>query len=349
MQEPRHRRSSWRLTAAAVVLLTATMPLRAQTHPPDPGPEQVIAGWSTPQAHPLTGHVWLARDGRLVNVAAPARHGPLSPTLTEVLGLRGATHVLLGEVHDNPQHHLLRASLVSGLAPVVVSEHISEDQRGALDTFLAALVPGAKPSIDEFFKAMQWDRNGWPDQSMFRSLYMAALPRLRPGNVARERIRAVARGGAAALAVEERSRYGLDVDLPTPLADALNEELRGSHCGLLPERAIPGMAVAQRLRDAHLAAAMLAASTEARPVVLLAGNGHVRTDRGVPWHLRQRRADGPIVSVMLVEVSDGRDDPLAYVPRAPDGTPAADAIVLTPRAQREDPCESMRNHMQKKG
>jgi hypothetical protein len=46
--------------------------------------------------------------------------------------------------------------------------------------------------------------------------------------------------------------------------------------------------------------------------------------------------------VMFVEVVDGKIDAEAYVPRDPDGKPAADYLVFTPRAERPDPCEKMR-------
>ena len=76
--------------------------------------------------------------------------------------------------------------------------------------------------------------------------------------------------------------------------------------------------------------------------ILIAGNGHVRSDRGVPWHLRRRAPDARIVSVVLVEVEDGRMDPTGYLPRDPEGRPAADLAIFTPRAERGDPCESLR-------
>ena len=129
------------------------------------------------------------------------------------------------------------------------------------------------------------------------------------------------------------------------LQDALLTELEESHCGMMPKTAFGNMAFAQRYRDAHLADAVLKAAEKQGSAILLAGNGHVRTDRGVPAYLRQRAPDRKVVSVMLIEVEDGKTDPQAYVPRDPDGKPVADYIVLTPRQQRPDPCEAMRARM----
>jgi len=76
--------------------------------------------------------------------------------------------------------------------------------------------------------------------------------------------------------------------------------------------------------------------------ILIAGNGHVRADRGVPWHLRQRARETPVTTVLLMEVEDGQTEPADYVPRGPDGRPAADHVIFTPRAERADPCEALR-------
>jgi uncharacterized iron-regulated protein len=92
---------------------------------------------------------------------------------------------------------------------------------------------------------------------------------------------------------------------------------------------------------------LLKASEKHGSAILIAGNGHVRNDRGVPWYIRQRAPDRKVVSVMLVEVEDGRNYAEAYVPRDPDGKPAADYIIFTPRAEREDPCVKMRSGMTK--
>jgi uncharacterized iron-regulated protein len=102
------------------------------------------------------------------------------------------------------------------------------------------------------------------------------------------------------------------------------------------------MAAAQRYRDAHLADALLSAEARHGSAILIAGNGHVRADRGVPWHIRQRQPGAEVLSVLLVEVEAGKTDPASYLPRDPNGKPAADLLIFTPRAERADPCEKLR-------
>jgi len=51
---------------------------------------------------------------------------------------------------------------------------------------------------------------------------------------------------------------------------------------------------------------------------------------------------------MMVEVEEGKSDPATYLPRDPDGKPAADMLIFTPRHERPDPCAKMREQFQRK-
>ena len=57
------------------------------------------------------------------------------------------------------------------------------------------------------------------------------------------------------------------------------------------------------------------------------------------------RLHEPSPNRLLVEVEEGKTDAQAYVERDPDGKAVMDYVVLTPRAQRTDPCEAMRAAM----
>lgn len=355
------RTSRIRIAFAFMALAVTTLSPQADAD----SPENVVASWAAQSSHPLTGKVLDPRTGRLVDGAAPTGESRRKAVIT-ALGIATARFILLGEVHGNAEHHRLRAALIDDLTgltrfgrtihPPVVVEHIRADQAAALEDFRAFAADLHPPPLAlDLFRMIEWERSGWPSASIFRPLYdtiLGARLRLVAGEPARERIRLVAREGLGRLATldaAEHRRLRLDQRLEPPLAAALDAELAGSHCGMLPAQAIPRMAEAQRYRDAHLADAMIREAPILEPVILLAGNGHVRSDRGVPWHLRLRAPGMAIAAILLVEVDDQRTDPASYVPRAPDGRAAADAIVFTPRAKREDPCERMRAHMQKKG
>jgi uncharacterized iron-regulated protein len=263
--------------------------------------------------------------------------------------------VLLGEIHDNPAHHLLRAWLIRNSRktlqdwqPAIVFEQIRSDQQVALDQFHEAR-KGGSATADDLFRLLDWEKSGWPSAEIYKPLIEAALAADLPiyaGDAPRERMPALARG--TPLTDEERGRLGLDKPMPQDLLDALVAELKDSHCGMLPDSAMAGMSLAQRYRDAHLADAVLAAAERHGSAILIAGNGHVRSDRGVPWYIRQRSPQTLVESVMMVEVEEGKSDPAAYLPRHPDGKPAADMLIFTPRHERPDPCAKMREQFQRK-
>ncbi len=256
--------------------------------------------------------------------------------------------LILGEIHDNARHHRLRAAVLdSGILPLpeppaIVFEQFRTDHQPAIDAFMA--LPKEGRTLDAFFKAVEWDKSGWSKydyKPLFEAVLAAGLP-IYAGDAPRNVIRNAAKEGAASIPPEEQKRLGLDVPQPDLLNDASLTEIEASHCDMMPKSAFGGMAFAQRVRDATLADVTLKARDKHGSAIVIAGNGHGRSDRGVPWYLRQRAPALKVVTVALVEVEAGKTDPEAYVPRDPDGKPAADAVIFTPRAERGDPCEAFR-------
>jgi uncharacterized iron-regulated protein len=258
--------------------------------------------------------------------------------------------VVLGEIHDNPYHHRLRAALLNAFEELklsgrvksengrsVIVEQLTVDQQPMIDQHAAT---DAARQVDDFLKAIDWSSSGWAKHE-YRPLFDAALAAKMPiyaGDVPKSIIRQAAKQGETAIAPEERARLKLDVPLPANQQDAVLTELEASHCGMMPKTAFTGMAFAQRLRDATLADVALKAHAAHGSAIVMAGNGHVRGDRGIAWYIRQREPNIKVVTVALVEVEDGKTDPAAYVPRDPEGKPAVDYVVFTPKNVRPDPC-----------
>lgn len=299
--------------------------------------------------HPLLGRMLVFDRSQGSTGAATAV--PVNATGEALLAAAkwtAADFVLLGEIHDNPFHHRLRAAMMGAWRCVkpsrggtAVFEHIRADQSDAIAGPPSEPDQAAAALLDR----LAWGKSGWPDAAMFRPLlaavYAARLD-IRAGEPPQGRARQVARQGLPALAIDEISRLGLARSFDAPLAEALAEELNSGHCGMLPDAAIPALALSQRYRDAHLARAMLDAARSDATVFLIAGNGHVRSDRGVPWHLAGANPGLRTVTFSLVEVQEDRIDPGGYVPRDPAGEPAADVVIFTPRAPRGDPCDRMK-------
>ena len=254
--------------------------------------------------------------------------GPLSREQA-LAALRRADHVLLGEVHDNPIHHRERAALLAALAdqrPTVVFEQFAR----SADAALATPVGG---DLEAWVARAGFDRQGWA-WPLHRPLVEAALAgklRLRGGNLQRDEARQIARQGAAAAPPDLAA--ALAQPLPAAAAEALDRGLLDGHCGQLPAAALPRMRDAQAARDAAMADALLrAAADSATPTVLIAGNGHVRRDHGVPLWLARREPAAKVVSVGFLEAgADGG------VPTSAERT-VYDIVWVTPRQPRPDPC-----------
>ena len=69
-----------------------------------------------------------------------------------------------------------------------------------------------------------------------------------------------------------------------------------------------------------------------RGAVLLAGNGHVRRDIGVPFWLPADAARGAVSIGVLEQSDDGS---------VPESAADFDAYVITQRAERTDPCKEL--------
>lgn len=292
-----------------------------------------LGAWQAPlgREHPLTGRIW---D---VNAA-----GFVTPD-TLAARLAGARYVLLGERHDNPDHHrvqaaLVRALLAAGRRPAVAFEMFSADDAPALARHLAAAPRDGAGLAD----AVGWARSGWPSWAFYQPIAQAALDAGLPivaANLAPRTARALARGDRSALPDGLADRYALDRPLPHGGQAALADEIRASHCGHLSGERIEGMVLAQRARDAALADSMFTASREG--AVLIAGAGHVRTDRGVPVYLRARDPGGPIAALAPLEVRDEWTRPADYA-EAFGGRLPYDWVWFTPRMGDVDPCARFR-------
>jgi uncharacterized iron-regulated protein len=278
--------------------------------------------------HPLVGRIWSARERRFV-------------AERELLAAAGrARFLLLGERHGNPDHHALQARLVaaaaSGGRPVaLVAEQLDFAQQPAID--------GCRDDCVDFGAELGgrvgWAQSGWPPYGLYAAVFEAAAQARAPvyaGNPGAARVRALSRGEPASAAEawagtarEPLTRRG---------RERLVQALVAGHCGHLPaERAEP-LVHAQRLRDAAMAATLAAAAGSDGIAVLIAGNGHVRRDYGIPTLLRDART----VVVGFTEVSADERSAAQYADRD-----AFDYLWFTARVDEPDPCEQFREHLRK--
>ena len=277
--------------------------------------------------HPLTGRLWEPAPGRFVEPG------------TLVTRLASARFVLLGEKHDNADHHRLQAWLVreltgAGRRPAVAFEMFSVED----DATIARQRASTSMDPAALARAVDWARSGWPDFRLYEPIVRAALEAGLPivgANLSRATTQRLRRGGIDTLDADVRARLGLERPLPTEASIALFAEIRRNHCDALPDESIERMVGIQRARDAQMAEALVRAAT-ADGAILIAGAGHTRSDRGVPWALAGQAPGATVVSVAFLEVRKDLVDPAAY---GRDGA-AHDLLWFTPRVDDRDPCES---------
>lgn len=327
---PTTRRLALALAAAALGAC-ASAPCRDATLPPPALHDK----WESARDrdHPLVGHVWDVKAQRYVDAAA------LDAAAAD------AHFLLLGETHDNPDHHRLQARLVraataGGRRPALALEMLDTDQQAAVDTAQAAPAHGP----DDLARAVKWDQSGWPKFALYRPIFEAAAAadlRIVAANLPRKVVRDVVMTGRSALPGDLRERLARDEPLQPALLASLRKEMGESHCGKLPEQMFDPLVLAQRARDAEMAE-RLAAADRGAGAILVAGAGHVRDDRGVPVQLARDAPGKRIVAVAFVEVSRDACAPQAYAESLSVDRLPFDYVVFTPGAEREDPCATFK-------
>jgi uncharacterized iron-regulated protein len=232
--------------------------------------------------------------------------------------LAGRRVVLFGEVHDNAVHHEMRRAalerwIAAGARPVFVMEHFDRDRQADLDRALAAADVTAQRLIDAA------GGRGWNWRLIEPTLRLAirhGLP-IVAANVSRDEARRVAREGLGAI--------GLDAQIATDIVAAQSAEIVASHCGQVDTALAARMVRAQVARDRVMAVALERHAE--RHVVLLAGNGHVRRDIGVPrWLGEPLRTQA--LTIGLLEGEPPRDAPF-------------DLAIATLATERADPCAGL--------
>ena len=234
--------------------------------------------------------------------------------------------MILGEIHDNPAHHRNQATALKAMRPAaVVFEMLDADQAKVAD---ARAVSG-----QALGEALGWDDSGWPDFAMYQPVFDAVGDaRIYGMAVPRDRLGAVFSDGAAVVFGGGAARFGLDRALPEPEQAAREAMQAEAHCDALPVEMLPGMVAAQRFRDAAFADTVLTALAETGgPVAVITGSGHARTDWGMPAALRLAAPDVRVLSLGQLE-DDG----------TPPDAPPFDLWLVTPPAERPDPCAALR-------
>lgn len=261
---------------------------------------------------PITGEIRDLRNGQ-------------SLTAQELLArLARPERLIVGEQHDNRDHHQLQLWLLQALG----------QRRAQGSLLLEMLTPDQQPRVDAVRRAptlpndlpgaLAW-QPGW-DWDLYGPIVRFALGQPYPllaANLDNSQMRALYK--------QPPMLSGPRSNAPA-VKEVLLEQISESHCGLLPKSQMPAMLAVQQQRDRRMAERLIAAPT---PSLLFAGAYHARKDVGVPLHvLDLGEREAPTV-LLLAE-------------RGSQVTPTmADYVWFTPATPAQDYCAQMREQMAK--
>jgi uncharacterized iron-regulated protein len=229
--------------------------------------------------------------------------------------------LLIGEQHDAAEHQALQRDVVLALARreqlgAVVMEMVEQGRS----------TQGLSSDADEarVREALGWTgQSGWP-WAVYGPVVMAAVRSGVPvigGNLPRAQMRAT------------MAQAELDGVVSESVLLRQRDAIRESHCGLLPESQIAPMTRIQLARDRSMAQTAAQAVIPGKTVLLVAGNGHVREDLGVPLHLPASVG----YKVVMAQAAPPQDASAA----------PADAVWHTPELPPRDHCAELRQQMKR--
>jgi uncharacterized iron-regulated protein len=236
--------------------------------------------------HPLAGKVWDVSAQKMVSrdwVAGRALN---------------ARFVLLGEIHDDAEHHQLQtlifqAMVSGGRRPALVMEQFDTDQQGAIDTILndGRAVSSQLQGLSVLMRK-SWN---WP---VYEPIVRIALQNRVPvvaANLSREALRNVGREGYGALGLGEEARLALGLAWTSQRQAQMVYEIAEGHCGKLSAHLGEVISKSQRARDAVIADTLLKFQDSGAVAIL--GRNHARQDMGVPLYLATRAPDLSVTSI----------------------------------------------------
>ncbi len=296
------------------------------------------------QDHALVGKIWSTKSNEFI--------GP--DELVAALGQ--ANYILLGEKHDNPDHHSIQAWLVGNLLDnhrklAVAFEMFAMDKKQILETFLAS---GSNDAAD-IAELTDWKNSGWPDWKHYLPIAQHAMDAGVPilaTNMTRAQAMAMVRHNETFLDKQTISTMGLDRAFPEAMTASQTMDLVRSHCSMMPENMVEPMLRAQTTKDAMMAHVMIgAADTEGLDgAILITGGGHARNDWGVPWYLDQRRSvNASVISLVMLEVDEGAISVGDYGHDWDNINPPFDYLWFTPRIELGDPCDKYAEQLKNMG
>lgn len=206
--------------------------------------------------------------------------------------LEQADFIVLGELHDNAEHHALQDAILRelhkrGWLKQIAMEMLQPNQQQAADL----AVQGGVSDLNELNTFLDW-HEGW-DWELYGPIVSWAVAENVPlvaANLAPEEL---------AMVREYAIRFSHEL-LPEEGQKLHRERFREAHCNTIDATTEERMLRVQISRDVRMANRLV--SREG--TVLITGNWHARKDIGVPNYMKVVRPDARVLVVGALEPSD---------------------------------------------
>ena len=275
--------------------------------------------------HPLVGKLWDMNSRSFINE---------DELITRIIA---SDVLMLGEVHDNVEHHelqqkLFKARIESGRQPALMMEQLDAQSQPILDQALAG--EDRDKVLNNVTALIKFS-----DTQFYTPLLSIAIDNRLPviaANVPNHLLRPVIWDSYEAYDADELKRLMVEDVWNESRQKYLARNMGGAHCGQLREELRVGLTRSQRLRDALMTDSAIASVD--RGVVAIVGSSHARYDIGLPLYFAARAPTSHILSIGFVEVTENANDPSVYNRVSATGEAPYDVMWFTPRMDREDPC-----------
>jgi uncharacterized iron-regulated protein len=193
--------------------------------------------------------------------------------------------VFIGEVHDNPEHHLIQVQILQALTarhgPLTVAmEFFQKPQQAIIDRYMSG-----ESTESDFLKDVNWEKQWSFDYSFYRPLLLAVREnkgKILAINAPNDIVRKVARTGLDSLDPDERSLLAKDIDLDNEghrayLQDVFEGDAHSSLANF--EFFYEAQCVWEDTMAENVAASLEGAD---ETLVVFTGNGHIINRFGIP-------------------------------------------------------------------
>jgi uncharacterized iron-regulated protein len=286
------------------------------------------------QGHPLAVKIWSTREQRFIDQSELVKR------------LAGNDYILLGETHDNSDHHKYESWVIDQLAAQKINAGVAFEM---IDMQQGKQLKKTKiTSASQLISLL--GKTGWQYDTYYRpvfdSVFQAGFPFF-PANIGRNQLMTMLSNGKEQLPAKMQQQLDANPLTAKQKAD-MEEEISKSHCGMSTPEMTDAMILGQHIRDATMSDSLFEHKHQGlETMVLVAGSGHVRKDRGVPHYLRNKDKNAKILTLAWLEVYKDANNVKDYAEYWGDAQLPFDYVWFTPQAERPDPCEEMRKFMQK--